>query len=118
MELIFKITFAFLLGSAAFRMTSDYNFVSPITYYIDSVGGNDANAGTSTGAAWRTVSKVNTNTAVTSSDTIRFKNGQTWAGTTLNPSHAPAYIGGYGVGAPYTITGAINITTWTNFGGG
>ncbi|MHB1294902.1 MAG: hypothetical protein ACYC4R_07870, partial [Anaerolineae bacterium] len=28
-------------------------------YYVDSVGGSDANAGTSEGAAWKSLAKVN-----------------------------------------------------------
>jgi hypothetical protein len=30
------------------------------TYYVDSVGGNDNNNGTSTGTAWQNLTKVNT----------------------------------------------------------
>lgn len=49
------------------------------TYYVDSVGGNDANNGTSTSSAWKTLGKVNQKT-FQPGDIIKFKSGSTWSG--------------------------------------
>ena len=53
------------------------------TYYIDSSGGNDSNSGTSTSAAWQTLTKVNSIT-FQPGDKILFKAGGSWSGT-LSP---------------------------------
>ena len=49
------------------------------TYYIDSSGGNDSNSGTSTSAAWQTLTKVNGIT-FQPGDKILFKAGGAWSG--------------------------------------
>ncbi|MFK7694330.1 right-handed parallel beta-helix repeat-containing protein [Paenibacillus sp. HJGM_3] len=78
-------------------------------YYVDSAGGNDANAGTSAGAAWKTLDKVN---AITfqPGDTILFKAGGVWTGT-LSPqgsgsAGSPIKIDMYGTGSKPLIAGA------------
>src|SRR5271170_62173 len=48
-------------------------------YYIDAVGGNDANNGTSQTSAWRTLGKINS-TAFQPGDTVLLKSGSTWNG--------------------------------------
>ena len=53
------------------------------TYYVDSAGGNDANSGTATNAAWQSVAKVNA-TTFAPGDVILFKAGGSWLGS-LNP---------------------------------
>jgi Chitobiase/beta-hexosaminidase C-terminal domain/Right handed beta helix region len=50
------------------------------TYYVDSVAGNDANAGTSTAAAWRTLAKVNAVASFAPGDSILFVRGGQWSG--------------------------------------
>ncbi len=57
--------------------------VTATTYYVDSVGGSDGNAGTSPGFAWRTISKVNSTTFLPG-DEILFKADCAWVGQ-LNP---------------------------------
>ncbi|QGQ95099.1 hypothetical protein EHS13_09485 [Paenibacillus psychroresistens] len=47
-------------------------------YYVDPAG-NDVNSGTSTGSAWKTLTKVNSVTFV-AGDSILFKSGGTWNG--------------------------------------
>ncbi|WP_230399467.1 carboxypeptidase regulatory-like domain-containing protein [Novisyntrophococcus fermenticellae] len=69
-------------------------------YYVDSVSGNDNNTGASPQKAWRTINKINEQT-FNPGDTILFKSGCSWAGTTLRPqgdgtSEAPITIGKYG----------------------
>lgn len=54
--------------------------VSAATYYVDSAGGNDANAGTSTATAWQTLTKVNTIAAFAPGDSILFARGGSWTG--------------------------------------
>lgn len=49
------------------------------TYYVDDAGGSDANSGTSSNAAWRTLSKVNSRT-FSPGDRILFKAGGSWTG--------------------------------------
>lgn len=49
-------------------------------YYVDSVSGNNANSGTSTGSAWLSLAKVNSAT-FTAGDVIAFKRGQTFSGS-------------------------------------
>jgi hypothetical protein len=49
------------------------------TYYVDSVGGKDGNPGTSPGAAWQTLAKVNGQT-FKPGNAVFFKAGSTWTG--------------------------------------
>ncbi|WNS43142.1 discoidin domain-containing protein [Paenibacillus sp. MMS20-IR301] len=49
------------------------------TYYVDSAGGNDSNSGTSTAAAWKSLTKVNA-TTFQPGDQILFKSGGVWNG--------------------------------------
>ncbi len=59
------------------------------TNYYVSPTGNDANAGTSAGAAWQTLAKVNAQTFAPG-DTISFEGGQTFSGTlTVTSSGSP-----------------------------
>jgi hypothetical protein len=53
-------------------------YASGTTYYVDSVGGNNGNAGTSTGAAWQDFTNVNSMT-FQPGDQILLKSGSTWA---------------------------------------
>lgn len=72
------------------------------TYYVDATDGNDSNDGLSTGAAWQTIGKVNGAT-FSPGDSILFKRGETWSGTTLTvPSSGSAgnsiLVADYGTG--------------------
>ncbi len=49
-----------------------------VSYYVDQTGGADSNAGTSTGAAWKTIAKVNAS-SFAAGEQILFKRGETWA---------------------------------------
>jgi len=72
------------------------------TYYVDSVGGFDSNAGTSPGAAWKTLSKVNAQSLKPGS-AVFFKGGSSWTGElTIKSSGtaaAPIVYSVYGGGA-------------------
>lgn len=89
------------------------------TTYFVSASGNDANNGTSTGAPWRTIAKVNTINFV-AGDIISFHGGDTFLGF-LTPTHSgasgnPITYNSYGSGNAI-VTGLTSITAWTNLGG-
>ncbi|GAB3395781.1 hypothetical protein GCM10027568_28440 [Humibacter soli] len=80
-------------------------------YYIDSSGGDDSAAGTSPGAAWKTLAKANA-TTFQPGDRILLKGGDTWNDEQLWPKgsgteSAPITIDAYGNpddGLPYIST--------------
>jgi hypothetical protein len=51
-------------------------------YYVDNVAGSDSNGGTSTGAPWKSLTRVNS-AAFQAGDIVNFKRGSVWTGTTL-----------------------------------
>jgi len=78
------------------------------TFYVDSVGGNDANDGTSEPLAWATLGKVNA-TTFRPGDRVLLKSGSSWNGQ-LWPKGSgepdkPITIGRYGDGAKPCING-------------
>ncbi|NOU75468.1 hypothetical protein GC098_29485 [Paenibacillus sp. LMG 31458] len=78
------------------------------TYYVDSVNGNDANSGTDTSAAWKSLTKINA-TVFNPGDTILFKTGGIWNGQ-LSPmgsgvDGSPIVIDRYGTGSKPVING-------------
>jgi hypothetical protein len=74
---------------------------SAATYYVDASNGNDANLGTSSNAAWKTLSKVNGMT-FQPGDQILFKRGDSFTGQLWpkgsGTSSAPIVINTYGSG--------------------
>ncbi|MDQ0877868.1 hypothetical protein QFZ77_006527 [Paenibacillus sp. V4I3] len=86
------------------------------TYYVDSVNGNDANSGTSTSVAWKSLSKINA-TVFNPGDIILFKTGGIWNGQ-LSPKGSgvggsPIVIDMYGTGSKPVINGGGLNTTGT-----
>lgn len=88
------------------------------TYYVDSVAGSDTAAGTSTGAPWRSLDRVNS-ARFAPGDSVLFRGGSTWTGAlTLSSSGtttAPITIGAYGTGRPRidgnaTVTNTVAVT--------
>lgn len=81
-----------------------------VTYYVDSSAGNDANAGTSAGTAWRSLGKVN-QSAFQAGDRISFKRGGSWTGTlALSRSGTaanPIVVEAYGSGNLPVIGGKV-----------
>lgn len=73
-----------------------------VSYYV-SLAGNDTNAGTSTAAPWKTISKVNT-VDFNPGDKVFFRGGDTFAGSLyLDPTDAgtaasPVTLDSYGIG--------------------
>jgi hypothetical protein len=79
-----------------------------VAYYLDGVGGDDNNNGTSIATAWKTLNKINAASLSTGSK-IYLKSGQSFNGL-LNISNSgtsanPVVIDVYGGTAPATING-------------
>lgn len=79
-----------------------------VNYYVDAIGGNDNNSGTSTSSAWKTLTKVNGMTFLPG-DKILFKAGCSWTGQ-LHPlgsgsSTSAIIIDMYGTEAKPVING-------------
>jgi len=74
------------------------------TYYVDSVTGSDANLGTSPGAAWQTLAKVNA-TTFSPGDSLLFRAGCVWSGRLWpkgsGAEGSPIIIGSYDIIARY-----------------
>jgi hypothetical protein len=84
------------------------SFASGATYYVDANAGNDSNSGTSQGAAWQTLAKVDA-TTFQPGDQILFLCGDVWTGV-LSPlgsgaNGSPIVINTYGSGALPLIQG-------------
>lgn len=85
-------------------------------FYVDKLTGSDANAGTSSASAWKTLEKVNAQ-IFEPGDQILFKAGGEWHGT-LSPKGSgeegkPILISSYGEGAKPVIhgNGEVNCNT-------
>ena len=81
-----------------------------VAYYVDCVAGNDANLGTSSSSAWRSVGKAN-GAAIAAGQSLLFKRGCTFAGPLRanwkGTSSSPVFIGAYGTGnAPMIRNGS------------
>ena len=87
-------------------------------YYVDSINGNDGNAGTSSAAAWRTVAKINAR-SFSAGDQVLFVRGGVWRERLAIPSSGtaanPITFGAYGSGADPVITGTDLVTDWTSY---
>ncbi len=90
------------------------------SYYVDSVAGNDNNAGTSSGAPWKNLTKATSRT-YQPGDKILLKRGSLWRQMLVVPSSgsaaAPIVIEAYGAGARPDIRGADLLTGFTQHSG-
>ena len=89
------------------------------SYYVDAVGGSDANSGQSTSLPWKTISKV-VHSRFLPGDNILFKCGQTWREQLLPPSSgspgSPITFSSYGSGARPRLLGSTDLSSasaWT-----
>jgi hypothetical protein len=73
-----RLAFTMIMTTAALMVASSHS-VSGATYFLDAVNGNDAQAGTTPGAAWKTLTKFNATTFLPG-DTVKFKAGSVWTG--------------------------------------
>jgi len=92
-------------GAAGYRPTRER---ACATYYVDSRGGNDSNAGTSPATAWKTLEKLNATTFL-AGDRILLKSNSAWQGQ-LWPKGSgvegkPITVGIYGGGVKPVING-------------
>lgn len=93
--------FGLILISAFFLIWSPVTHAA--TYYVDSSLGNDANSGTATSSAWKTLTPINSKTFA-AGDSVYFQRGQSFSGKiTLfdesGTSGNPIVFGAYGTGA-------------------
>jgi hypothetical protein len=98
-----KLTISYTTGTAA-----------ATTYHVDPAG-NDANDGTSTATAWRTLKRAS-DAVLAPGDSLLLKRGGSWTEALViaesGTSSAPITVGSYGSGASPIISGgnAINTT--------
>lgn len=89
-------------------------------YYL-STSGDDANAGTSASAPWKTIDKLNDSFAsLQPGDRVLFKRGEIFYGgirlTKGGDEGTPLTIGAYGSGAKPIITGFRTVDAWEDLG--
>lgn len=89
--------------------TSTASPTSGTTYYVDSVAGNDSNAGTTQTAAWKSLAKADA-AVLRPGDRLLFKRGGSWTGrlsiAESGTSGNRIVIGSYGTGALPVIQGS------------
>jgi len=94
---------------AAASAPSQSSPVSGNVYYVDSVGGSDSNPGTSEGAPWKSVAKVNA-ASLAAGDSVLFKAGCVWRETLVvhysGAEGAPITFGSYGQGSKPILKGS------------
>ncbi len=112
----------FLLSSLvmAFAMVLSADAVA-VTYYVSPTG-NDANAGTSSTAPWRTIDRVNQlGAGLNAGDQVLFQRGGLYRGkltiSDSGTSGSPMQVGAYGTGADPIISGSVAVTGWTAYSG-
>jgi len=91
------------------------------TYYVDSVGGSDTNAGTSSSTPWKTIGKVN-GTTLSPGDSVLFLRGDTFSDATLTISNSgnstsPITFADYGSGNKPIISGNAQARNCTHAAG-
>jgi len=98
---------------------SAYACAATNVYYVSSSAGNDNNSGTSTGAAWQTLSKINGRTFA-AGDRILLARGDVWHEALIPPSSGssgvPIVFDAYGSGAAPEISGYQALSGWTTAG--
>lgn len=95
------------------------NTVYGTNFYISTSKGNDINAGTSKGAPWATINKLNSKwTSINPGDSILFEKGEVFLGSILvgksGTSGNPIVIGSYGTGNAPIITGYETLSGFVN----
>lgn len=84
--------------------------VQATNYYV-SAAGNDANAGTSAAAPWRTLAKVNSFTFA-ANDSILLRRGDVFFGAIV-VNRNNLVFSAYGTGNRPVITGSVSVSGWT-----
>lgn len=81
---VFTVDKAFNYSNYSQSTGNTNTSVAVVRYFIDATNGNDLNNGKSETTAWKSIAKVNATTFV-AGDSILFKCGEVWTGTTLAP---------------------------------
>ena len=90
-------------------------------YYVDSLSGDDANAGTTPKTAWKSLDRVNA-AALEPGDSVLFRRDRVWRGTLQTKSGEegrPVRYGAYGEGAKPRILSSADLSDpalWTRVG--
>ncbi|MFA6422237.1 MAG: right-handed parallel beta-helix repeat-containing protein [Candidatus Buchananbacteria bacterium] len=92
-----KITNSLKIGLIIFAFFAFCNVAGATVYYVDDVGGSDANSGTSTLAAWQTINKVSSSTLV-AGDSVLLKKSGFWNEKLIVSTSSIAF-NSYGSGA-------------------
>jgi hypothetical protein len=87
-----------------------------VVYYVSPTG-NDANAGTSQAAPWKTIARVNQlSYTLQPGDQVLFQRGGTYRGTLIigssGTTSSPILFGAYGTGALPVISGSQSLSNW------
>ena len=85
-----------------------------VSYYVDATAGNDANAGTSSAAPWKSLAKLNA-TTFHPGDQVLLRAGQVWSGQLWpkgsGAAGSPIVLSSYGSGARPRLDGASRVTS-------
>ncbi|WP_263382471.1 right-handed parallel beta-helix repeat-containing protein [Granulicella arctica] len=85
------------------------------TYYVDSMAGLDSNPGTSQGAPWQTIAKVN-GVSLNPGDSVLLATGSVWheqlTVTRSGSTSAPITFGAYGSKQQPILDGADQVSGW------
>ncbi len=113
MRKLFSLILAVAILTCALPFAAvDVSAAQGTTYYVDSVGGNDGNSGTSEAQAWKSLEKVNS-TVFLPGDKILLKSGSSWTGQLMpqgsGAEGAPICIDKYGGDQLPLINGDSNI---------
>ena len=85
-----------------------------VSYYVDATAGNDANAGTSSAAPWKSLAKLNA-TTFHPGDQVLLRAGQVWSGQLWpkgsGADGSPIVLSSYGSGARPRLDGASRVTS-------
>lgn len=107
-----------ILLACAFIFAYTHRFYTPAKYYMSATG-SDAAAGTSSGAPWQTLTKLNSQT-LGAGDTVFFNRGDQFYGrlncTRTGSAGNPVVYTAYGTGADPVITGYTTLSGWVNNG--
>jgi len=92
-------------------------------YYVDSLNGDDANAGTTPATAWKSLERVDA-APLAAGDSVLFRRGRVWRGTLRTKSGEegrPVRYGAYGKGPKPRILSSADLSDpklWTRVGDG
>lgn len=87
-----------------------------VTYYIDSINGDDKNKGISEAKPWKTLNKVNS-VKLNAGERVLLKRGGIWqeslAVKNSGKKDMPIVIEAYGSGKDPVLTGAVSVPSWS-----